>query len=178
MLKQKLEELGFKFSDTYGASSGYLLEDGSFLNLQYQEPLHSTDRVYHGMLDRYIQRNNLIENLDKINYKSTPGKRPRFLAPGNDRLLRYTDNACTLNNGAAFMCEGVFIDLPPVMPKGKQLEQLTLWIDNLHYANNHKNHLDVSLEDEIRHFHLDEDSTDDIIKEIKKLYNIMTERKE
>ena len=173
MLKQKLEELGFKFTDNYGASSGYLLEDGSFLNLQYQEPLHTNDRVYHGMLDRYIQRNNLIENLDKINYKSTPGQRPRFLAPGNDRLLRYTDNACTLNDGAGFMCEGVFIDLPPKMPTGKQLEQLILWIDYLHYNNRYgKKHLDISLEDEVRHFCIDEDSTDDIIKEIKKLYNI------
>ena len=168
MLKQKLEELGFKFSDTYIGSSGYLLEDGSFLNLQYQEPLQTRDRVYHAMLDRYIQRNNLIENY-KLSYSIK--QRPHFIAPGNDRILRYTDNACTLNDGSAFMCEGVFIDLPPKMPEGKQLEQLILWIDNLHYMNRTKRHLDVSLETDVKHFQLDEDSTDDIIKEIRKMYN-------
>lgn len=179
MLKQKLEELGFKFSDTYGSSSGYLLEDGSFLNLQYQEPLGTRDRCYHGMLDRFIQRNNLVDNYDKYKNSIPLRQRPRFLAPGNDRILKYTDNACTINDGSAFLCEGVFIDLPPVMPKGKQLEQLILWIDYLHYrANIGKNHLDVSLEDEVRHFHLDEDSTDDIIKEIKRMYNIIETRKE
>ena len=170
MLKQKLEELGFKFSDTYTASSGYLLKDGSFLNIQYQEPLQAREHVYHGMLDRYIQRNNLIEDYDQ--YIQHFGRsRPHFIAPGNDRILRYTDNACTLNDGSAFMCEGVFIDLPPKMPEGKQLEQLILWIDNLHYMNRTKRHLDVSLETDVKHFQLDEDSTDDIIKEIRKMYN-------
>lgn len=170
MLKQKLEELGFKFSDTYGASSGYLLEDGSFLNLQFQEPLHTRDRCYHGMLDNYIKKNNLVDNYESYLTHLGP-KRPRFLAPGNDRILKYTDNACTLNDGKAFICEGVFIDLPPKLPKGKQLEQLTLWIDNLIYKNE-KRHLDISLEEKLLHFELDETTTDDIIKEIKKLYNI------
>lgn len=173
MLKQKLEELGFKFSDTYGASSGYLLEDGSFLNLQFQEPLHTRDRCYHGMLDNYIRKNNLVDNYESYLTHLGP-KRPRFLAPGNDRILKYTDNACTLNDGKAFICEGVFIDLPPKMPEGKQLDQLILWIDNLHYKSYfNKKHLDVSLENEVRHFNLDEYSTDDIIKEIKILYNII-----
>ena len=126
MLKNKLEELGFKFSEVYTASSSYLLADGSFFNLQYQKPLGTNERAYHGMLDRYIQRNNLIDNYDKYKQLSPNNKRPRFLAPGNDRILRYTDNACTLNDGSAFMCEGVFIDLPPKMPEGKQLEQLIL----------------------------------------------------
>ena len=181
MLKQKLEELGFKFSEVPGKSSSYLLEDGSFLNLQYQEPLNTRDRVYHGMLDRYIQRNNLIdkEKIDKIKNHFSAKLRPRFLAPGNDRILKYTDNACTINDGSAFLCEGVFCDLPPKCPTGKQLEQLTLWIDYLHYNDRYgKKHFDVSLETEVRHFQLCEDSTDDIIKEIKKLYNIVELRKE
>ena len=171
MLKQKLEELGFEFLDTYKTSAGYLLEDGTFLNLQNQKVLGTGNKACHGMLDAYIQNNNLIKDFDQYkNYNKS--FRPKFIAWGNIRILRYTDNACTLNDGSAFITEGVFIDLPPKMPEGKQLEQLILWIDNLHYRKAfNKRHLDVSLENEVKHFELDQDSTDDIIKEIKKMYN-------
>ena len=37
--------------------------------------------------------------------------------------------------------------------------------------NRTKRHLDVSLETDVKHFDVDIDSTDDIIKEIRKMYN-------
>ena len=124
MLKQKLEELGFIFSNSYSTSSAYLLEDGSFLNLQYQKPLKNNNQAYHLQLDNYIKKNNLIDPILYNEYLQDNPKIKPFR--GGNRILLYTDNACVLNDGEFAFFESFFLELPPKMPAEKQLEQLII----------------------------------------------------
>lgn len=174
-IKQKLEEHNIKFSESYLKGSSFLLSDGTYCNLIEQDELGTNKFLAHHMLDRYIVDKNIItqEQRDEIRRENEKRKRPYFIISLQERILRYTDNAITLNDGSNFGWENCYVDLPNEMPKDKQLEKLILWLDDRHYKNpKNKRRLDVSLEDNVITFNLDNDSTDDIIKEIKKLYNI------
>ena len=183
-IKKKLEELGVIFSESYTKGSSFLLSDGTYLNLTDQcseevvdnpLPFKNKRTIYHGMIDDFIKKKQILSDEDikivKDNNITKGGPRPRFLVFGNERVLRNTDNACTINDGTNYGFENVYIDLPPEMPKGNQLEKLILWLDDRHYNNPiNKRRLDVSLEAKVISFNLDIDSTDEIIIEIKKLY--------
>lgn len=169
-IKQKLEELDIKFSESYTKGSSFLFSDGSFCNMCDQGGIG----IAHHNLDTFIIYNQLITDNEykEIKEDNQKRKRPYFIATMQERILRYTDNVCVLNDGSNYNWENCYIDLPPEMPKGKQLEQLTFWIDDRHYKNPvNKRRLDISLESIVKTFNLDQDSTDEIIKEIKKLYN-------
>ena len=78
--------------------------------------------------------------------------------------------------------DNCYLSLPPEKLSNKQLDALTLYIDNLYYNSkdylhyNSKKPLYVDLDEDFREFNLDEDSTDDIIKEIKRMYAIRKAR--
>ena len=170
-LQQKLIDKGLKFSDTYFEGASYLFSDGKYLNLK---DCGESSLRFHGALDKYIINNNLLEEseLKNIESKRNPLNKPYYIPFGYERILRYTDNTIALNNGEAFRFDNCFIDLPPKKITNKQYEQLTLYIDDLQYKNKTKRNLDIGLDSQLLSFNLDEDATDDIIKEIKKLYNI------
>ena len=173
-IKKKLENIGLKFSESYIKGSSFLFPDGSWLNCYEQDDKWLL--MSHYRLDLIILQSCLLDEeearkLIELNAKidgETP--RPRFLAMQH-RLIKYTDNVCVINNGAQFYIDGNFIDLPQEMPSGKQLEQLIIYLDNIIYTNPvHKRVLDVSLNNEVVSFNLDEVIAEDIIKEIRKLY--------
>ena len=170
-IKNNLIELGIKFSESFTKGSSFLLSDGSYCNLNEQKEKFK-GYVYHGQLDDFIINNKLLNESDisMVKKNNLIERRPEYLVIGNQRILRFTDNACTLNDGNHYNWENCYIDLPENMPKDKQLEQLILWIDNLHYNNSMKRKLDISLKNTVITFDIDKDATDDIIKEIKKLY--------
>ena len=173
-IKQKLIDLGFKFDDSYSTGSSYLLNDGTFLNLKdcknYSFP-------FHGSFDKFIIRKNIISEEDVHLLNDIKGKtgKPWYVPWGYERVLRYTDNAIAMNDGEYRKFDNCFVDLPPNEISNKQIEKLTLMLDALHYNNVSKRKLDVGLDDNLMTFNLDEDSTDDIIKAIKKLYNTLKE---
>ena len=177
-IKNKLIENQIIFSLQFTKGASFLLPDGSFCNINEQIIENDTGRTEkwwaHYQLDRFITSRAIISEDDakKIHLDNTAGKRPSFIISLQERILRYTDNACVLNDGSNYEWENCYIDLPPEIPKDKQLEKLILWLDDRHYYNPaNKRRLDVSLNSEIKTFNLNQDSTDDIIKEIRKLYN-------
>ena len=175
-LKKKLEDLGIKFSESFSKGSSFLLSDGSYINMIEQEQFSREKKnrsVAHHLLDRFIISEKLItdEEYTEIHRLNKMRKRPYFVIALQERILRFTDNACVLNDGSNYGWENCYVDLPGTMPSGKQLEALIIWLDDRHYNNPpYKRRLDISLDDVLKTFNLDIDSTDDIIKEIKKLY--------
>ena len=160
-LKEKLINLGLDVSKAYKKGSSFLLSDGSFLN---------ASTLNHFYVDAQIIENNLISselnNLIQLKTSFNNHKKLHFY----ERILKYTDNACVLQSGDNMNWEWPYIDLPPEPLTNIQYEKLTEYIDWLHY-NSQKRRFDVSLDLELLEFNLDKDSTDDIIKEIKNLYN-------
>lgn len=168
MIKEKLKDLGISFSDNYVKGPSYLFPDGSYLNLIDQD----REKCYgcHSFLDKFIKDNIHIDKDIKDMMRKYPQNRNISRYMVSDRILMYTDNAIVLNDGCNFKSDGCFISLPPERLTTKQLDALTLYIDDLHYKGIKKDFY-MDLGEEFRSFNLSEDSTDDIIKEINRLYN-------
>ena len=173
-LKKKLEDLGIQFTNSYTRGSSYILSDGTFCNLAIQENFSQQRVVAHHVLDRFINDNKLITEEERAQIKEFNDSkgRPYFIIALQERILKYTDGACVINDGTNFNWENCFVDLPEEMPKGKQLDTLIMWLDEMHYKNpSNKRRLEIGLDKKFKTFNLDEDSTDDMIKEIKRLYD-------
>lgn len=167
-LKDKLLKVGVIFSDTFEKGASFLLEDGTFLNIWNQNIEDLTSNSPHVVLDRFIRNKKLIDDEDaNCIYQENKKIKRQIL---QERILRYTDNACTLQDGTKWLWEEKYIDLPEIQPKGKQLEQLTLYIDYLHYYLTNKKRIHIYLGLKVKTFNIDDDTTDEIIKEMKKMY--------
>lgn len=167
-LKDKLLKVDVIFSDTFEKGASYLLEDGTFLNIWNQNIEDLTSNSPHVVLDRFIRNKNLLstEDIETISKSNLSLRR----MPLQERILRYTDNACTLQDGTKWAWEEKYIDLPEIQPRGKQLEQLTFYIDYLHYYLPNKKRIHIYLGLKVKTFNIDDDTTDEIIKEMKKMY--------
>ena len=167
-LKSELEKLNINFSDQWEAGPSYLFPDGSFLNIIIFKK--SNTSINHEYADSFINSHNLIEESlkDELLQKELNNldKKLHF----KERILKHTDNACVLQSGDELAWEWPYVDLPLEPLTNAQYEKLTEYIDWLHY-NSPKRRFDVSLDIDLLEFDLDKDSTDSIIKEIKKLYN-------
>ena len=178
-LEEKLKELGFKFTNKYTSSSSYIMQDGSFLNLNEQyDILYKFNKTYrnnyHGQLDKFIKINKLLSDedfnkLDEIQLEDVKNNHYYYIAKSNCRYLKFSDNAITINAGTGHW-ENCYIDLPYANLSSKQYESLTTWLDELVYTNNKRN-LAISLDSKFKEFNLDDVIVDDIIKEIKRMYN-------
>ena len=96
-LKTTLRQLGVVFSDSFSCGSSYLLDDGSFINLEQQDPPLS----YHGAFDSFLLRKG-ISIQEYMRKNRDFHNRPFFMAPSNVRVLRFTDNAVVLNDGMRY----------------------------------------------------------------------------
>lgn len=174
MLKKQLIEKGIVFSNTFNLGASFLFGDGSFLNVKEQDSkLTLIPCSCHSTIDKFIIDNKLLseEVIDEYRKKHYNQNSPFYITSNNHRMLRYTDNVVILNNALAFKFENCFIDLPPNDLTKEQYDALTLWLDDVHYKGPREK-ISVSLEETYTSYNLKEYTTDDIIKEIKKLYNI------
>ena len=181
-IREKLEEKGLVFTDEFLKGAAYLFPDGKYLclvNTKNKELLlDDHDRpgpVGHYSADWFIKRNDLLEP-DSINailaYNDTLDK-----SPGTnrlqERLLEHTDGAIVVNDGTNWFWETAYVDLPPAhKPTEEQLQALTLWLDNCIYRKVDK--FNVSIGSTLKEYYTDrysEVSVDDIIKDIRNLYN-------
>lgn len=179
-IRHKLEEAGFEFTDTYFRGSGFLFPDGKYLNLAsdtnrsaLKEFVGKVGCVAHHQLDRYIRDHNLIsqDEYDEIRGYNLTLKKPYFICALQDRIVEHTDNAIVVNDGTNYRWENCYIDLNVfARPTEAQFKQLEMWIDNIIYSQAPK--LDIGFGEHITSYEIGDEgyTTDEIIKEIKKLY--------
>lgn len=145
----------FKFSDTYNIGASYIMQDGTFLNLEEQRPL--LDHPYrnnHVMLDNCVAEHGLVEHWRK------------------DCMTEYC-NAIKLNDGTILVQERAYILLPKESPTEKQYKSLENW---LYYIMTLTDEIQVTRKLQTKHYKFltikDENGylPEDIIKEIRKLY--------
>lgn len=180
MLQDKLKEKGFIFSDKYFKNSSYLFPDGTFLNLDEQkikidaEISNNVNEFHcHSDLDSYIKFREILdrETINKLKQQRGSYDAPSCVAFCNIEILKFTDNVIVLNSGVYKFYDGNYIDLPPKELTIKQYEALTTYLDELSYTKPLKK-LQVAKRDKVIKYELTPEEVDNIIKEIKKLYNI------
>lgn len=173
MLKEKLKKLDFKFSDKYTTSASYLFKDGTFLNIsEQQDILRNGTEIYHALIDDYLTKHVLSkEELESIKVMRYSYKSSYCIIKENTEILKFTDNAVVLNSGLYRFYEGNYIDLPLEELTSQQYESLTQYLDYLSYQP-HLKTLQVCMRDKGANFKLVPEEVDNIIKEIKRWYNI------
>lgn len=159
-LRNKLEELGFKFTDKIEDGSGFIMPDGKYFYLNNQTAkdwISDKDHRYHFCIDDYIREHKLIQT-DKINMQRRDLR---------ERYLAYTDDVITIQDGTNWSWECAYLEIPyDLKVTNEQYESLTLWLDNLRYKGTP--HVDVNIKGVISRYTFSEDViTDTIIKEIK-----------
>ena len=146
----------FKFSNTYNIGASYIMQDGTFLNLEEQRPLlNHPYRNNHLMLDNYAFESGLVEHWRK------------------DCMTEYY-HAIKLNDGTILVQERAYLLLPKESPTEKQYKSLENW---LYYVMTLTNEIQVT-KNGIKTIHYnfltlkDENGylPEDIIKDIRKLY--------
>lgn len=179
-IRHKLEEAGFEFTDDYFRGSGFLFPDGKYLNLASDTNRSALNEfasrvgcVAHHQLDRYIKDHGLVPQAELegiIGYNHTL-KKPYFICALQDRIVEHTDNAIVVNDGTNYRWENCYIDLNVfARPTEAQFKKLELWIDNIIYSQAPK--LDIGFGAAVTSYRIGDEgfTTDEIIKEIKKLY--------
>jgi len=182
-IQEALEKSGFIFENVSSHGSSYIFPDGRYLNLANNEEkitelLGNRGHVMaHHLLDRCISKLNLIseENMDLIrDYNDTLDK-PHIKIILQQRVAEHTDKAIVLNDGTNFGWENSYIDLPVTgKPTTEQLNTLTLWVDGVMASSQEQ--LDVGYGSKVTSYRIKEDNhpmTDDIIKNIKKIYQMI-----
>ena len=177
-IRHKLEEAGFEFTDNFFRGSGFLFPDGMYLNLASDVNRSALDTykvgcVAHHHLDSYIKDHGLIsaDEYNRIIEYNHTLKKPYFICALQDRIVEHTDNAIVVNDGTNYIWENCYIDLNVFeRPTEAQLKQLEMWIDNVIYSQAPK--LDIGFGEHITSYEIGDEgyTTDEIIKEIKKLY--------
>ena len=182
-LQSSLESSGFIFSDNQAPGCSFLFPDGRYLNLR-----ENRDRITeiegdrgpvmaHHLLDRCMCRLRIVSEDDEhlISEYTDNLDKPCYKKALQRRIVEHTDNAIVLNDGTNFNWENSYIDLPVRdKPTTAQLNKLTLWIDNVIYGTQTK--LDVGYGDKVISYNFEEENhptTDDIIKDIKKIYQMI-----
>lgn len=151
------------FSNSYVQGASYIMNDGKFIdfrssnNLLLSPEQENRTRATHIDFDRYLIVNEFI-NTEKKQHK----------------LLVNSDNAIAINDGSNFTVEKPYFVLPPNKPTNAQFSALLNWLDYLttisdlvQIENTTKN---VSQRFYFKKQENDGWLTDDIIKEIKKMY--------
>ena len=179
-LQDKLKELGFTFSDKYFKNSAYLFPDGTFLNVDELHTVKSELKFAppgfwncHSMIDNYIKCHDLLtkDELHELHEKRKSYHSPSCVAPCNEEILKFTDNAIVVNSGVYKTFDGNYVDLPPEELTTKQYEALTQYLDDLSYQGQRKE-FQLAFYGKVTKYALIPEEVDNIIKEIKKLYNI------
>jgi len=182
-VRQALENSKFTFSDNYATGCSFLFPDGKYLNL-----VENNDRIKeiigdrgpvpaHHLLDRCINKLRLVSEEDEevIREYNNTFEKPMYQICLQQRIVEHTDQAIVLNDGTNFHWENSYIDLPVtgnITPE--QLNKLTLWIDNV--VGGIQSRLDVGYGTNIKSYQLkgyDSTTTDEIIKDIKRLYHMI-----
>lgn len=182
-IRQALENSKFTFSDNYAIGCSFLFPDGKYLNLtennnRMKELLGDRGPVAaHHLLDRCIDKLQLITEEDEviINEYNDTLEKPVCQKSLQQRIVEHTDRAIVLNDGTNFRWENSYIDLPVTGNiTSEQLNKLTLWIDNV--VGGVQSRLDVGHGNNIKSYQLKGctgTTTDEIIKDIKRLYHMI-----
>lgn len=175
MIYEKLKELGIQVTKNIPKGSSIILPDGYFLDLnENREKILTTKTrrafLIHEDLEQFILRNKLV---DINEYLTLNPKRATRLSGCHKQFLLVIDNAVYLQDGTNWkdMTENCYIELPEKLTK-EQESTLLLWLDNLQYNVKLKSHrLEVIKGDLILTYYINDDFiSEDIIKQIKKLY--------
>lgn len=183
-LRGKLEEIGFEFTEDFYKGSMFLFPDGKYLNLASDTNRQALTHfqgcigcVAHHNLDSFIVSEHIIslEEEHDIREYSNSLKKPFFICLLQERIVEHTDGAIVLNDGTNYKWENCYIDLPvEKRPTTAQFNKLTLWVDNLIYT--HQPRLNIGFGDELLQYdfrHEECPTTDEIIKDIKRLYHMI-----
>ena len=150
------------FSNNYVQGSSYIMNDGKYLDIKsskqiiYPQDYQSRTKITHASFDHYLQRVEL-----------SPTKVYKYLVE--------SDNAIALNDGTNFNVEKPYFVLPQNKPTNAQFTSLLNWLDYITTISDLVQIEDVRNQVSQSFYFKKPDNdgwlTDDIIKEIKKMYN-------
>lgn len=152
------------FSNNYVQGASYIMNDGKFIDFRSSNNLllnpenQNRTRVTHIDFDRYLIDNEFISVENK-----------------DHKLLVNSDNAIAINDGTNLTIEKPYFVLPPSKPTNAQFTSLLNWLDYIATISD-LIQIENTTKNVMQRFYFKKPEndgwlTDDIIKEIKKMYN-------